>query len=185
MAPYLALTSQVLVGLVFLTSTTAKVRSPAAYRDFRAWIGALPAGAGWMAGAVVATEVAIVVLLTLPGAAIMGMALAAFISLVFATETVVVIVRRLEISCRCFGRSTSAMGMPHVIRDLLLAGVAMGGAVAMLDRGDSAIAVPAVIVCAMAALFGAPLLIYFDDLVALFASQNSWARASDSRGGKV
>jgi hypothetical protein len=181
---YLALTCHILIGLVFAVSATSKVRSGAAYRDFRAWVASLPLCAGWMAAALMAVEIAIVVLLVAPPTVIAGMWLAALTAAVFAGETVMVIRQRVRVTCHCFGQSDTRIGVAHLVRNVLVLTVAVIGAVAALGRSGAVVTAPGLALCVLGASFSAPFVIYFDDLVALLFPQRFWTGATDGLGGR-
>lgn len=88
-----------------------------------------------------------------------------------------VIVRRgARVSCRCFGPSSSLLGARHIVRDGILLAIALVGALGT-SRGTASPA--GIAVSLVAALFGATLAVFSDDLFALFESDPA-ARASES-----
>jgi len=165
---YLALTCRCLIGVVFAVSAFSKVRSAAAFRDFSAWLGRLPLPAvrGRGAAAVMAgTEVVIVVALLLPWTAQAGLALAAVTLAAFAGGTAVAVRRGVQAPCQCFGTSSRPLGFRHASRDLLLCAAAAAGAAS----GGAAARPVAVVLCLAAGLIAAALVVFLDDITALFA----------------
>jgi hypothetical protein len=167
---YLDLAVRVLLGAVFATAAVSKLR-PADFREFVESAGALlpdrlrahrrPLGAAQLV-----CEAAVVPLLVVPPAAPAGMALAAGVLLVPAAA----IGRRRRTGrrapCRCLGAEAAPPGWPHVVRNVVLAGLAVTGLAAnALGHGDVD-SVAAVVSAVAAGLFGALAAVRFDDLVA-------------------
>jgi hypothetical protein len=165
---YLTIGARCLIGLVFVVSAVAKLRSASAFGSFTAWLAGLPlpfvhsrAAAIVMAG----TEVAIVVLVAAPWTVLAGMLLAAAALAAFATGTSAALRRGTQAACQCFGRSRGALGRRHVVRDVLLCALAIAGAAGSGQGG----ARPAGIALTVGAAAVATLFVVFlDDVVALF-----------------
>jgi hypothetical protein len=85
------------------------------------------------------------------------------------TVAVVMVVRRgAAVPCRCFGATETAMGMPHVVRNLILVGTALLGLAASFVGGSFDLLFTAVV-----ALFGAVLgllMARWDDLYSLLGT---------------
>jgi hypothetical protein len=171
---YAALTCRGLVGLVFAVAAFAKIRSPRAYREFASWLAALPlplAGTSALPAVLLAAEAAIVVLAAVPALAPAGLALAAACLAVMIAGTIVIINRGVPVACRCFGSSRSPMGARHLARDGILLVIAVTGtATGVLGAGRDPARPAGTVLSLTAALVGATLLVFLDDLVALFGT---------------
>lgn len=168
---FLALSSRCLIGVIFVVSAWAKLRSPAAFREFAAWLAGLPVirpgprrAAPWLlAGA----EAAIVVLVALPWTAAAGLALALVVLIVLAAGILAALRAEMRTRCQCFGRQGSPLGTRHVVRNLLLALVAAAGLLAVLTAAPVR-ADPAALALSLGGAGTAALLVLFmDDLAAL------------------
>jgi hypothetical protein len=169
MAGYFALACRLLIGIVFAASALSKLRSKTEYRAFARWLGKLPLpgplrGAP-AAAAVAATETAIVVLLIPAVTAAAGLVLSAVTLAAFAAGTLVAVGRGTAIPCRCFGASQSPMGNWHVARNLLLALLAVAGAVGAASPAHAAGGIALSLVVAVTA---AVPIVLFDDLLSIF-----------------
>jgi hypothetical protein len=98
-------------------------------------------------------------------AAVVGLIACLGVLTVFCVGIVVLLVRGVSASCACFGATGAPLGRRHLIRNGLLAGIALGGLVA--DAGGD-LQPGGVLDAVLAGLIGAALLIAFDDLVELF-----------------
>jgi hypothetical protein len=128
---YISIVARALLAVVFLVSAASKGATPKRFRVFADWVGALPLP--WtsrsvpIAAGVVACEAAIVPLLIVPVTVRFGFALAAILLVAFIWSAVVILHRDHRTTCMCFGKSTSAMGWRHVVRDLILLFAALVG----------------------------------------------------------
>ncbi|SCL71060.1 Methylamine utilisation protein MauE [Micromonospora citrea] len=167
--------SQCLLALVFLASAAGKLRGRPAFRAFADSLRTMDLLPARMvvpvAGAVVAAEAVVPLLLApLPGAALttVGFALAAALLAAFTVAVAVVLRRGTQASCRCFGEAAAApFGRHHLARNVVLTVVAgIGGYAASGDPGTTvgtaALSVPLGVV-------GALVVVRLDDLVALFS----------------
>ncbi|HSK96638.1 MAG TPA: MauE/DoxX family redox-associated membrane protein [Euzebyales bacterium] len=177
---YVLVGCRVLLLLVFAASTLGKIRNRSAWaafvrslRDLRL----LPERAVTaVAVAVAAGEAAAVLLLaapaTIPAAlAVVGVLLAAFTVAIVATLR-----RGVQAPCRCFGAASLPLGRRHVLRNAMLLAVAglTASALSAPSASASASAHPAGLAVAVAAgLVGGALLVFFDELVELFAGPTS------------
>lgn len=169
---YALIASRVLIGVVFLLAAGSKVIGPGALRAFTGSVVALqpfPRFPGRLTPALAAgiliAELAVPVLLMAGPAAPFGAALAALLLTGFAAVLARAIGTGRDPQCRCFGATTAGRG--HVIRNLLLAAVALVVAFA----GPAAPAHPAGVVLAIAAgTLLAALFAYADELSDLFAA---------------
>lgn len=139
---YLELTCRALLGAVFLVSGLTKVAGRGSFLAFARSarrLGSLPRA--WtlpVARAVVAAELAVVCLLAIPEtvAADFGFGLAAGLLVVFSAAIAASLRRGEREPCRCFGPSDAPLGWRHVLRNAILAGVALLG---LLTRGQAAV----------------------------------------------
>jgi hypothetical protein len=173
------------IVLVFAMSAMGKMRSRAAFDGFvRTTLTLLGAAVpGWMigragirrvAGAVVATESAIPVLIVIPVLTRLGHGLAMVLLPVFGFAIAAALWRGVRTSCRCFGSSSVPLGAGHLIRNALLFGVAATGLVigprgiGHADPGGLVVAVAAAAVLTL-------LVVRLDDVIALFTSPSAVA----------
>lgn len=170
---YLLLSCRCLIAAVFVTSVVSKTRSRDAFRAFVSSIDDLrpaPApGSGAIAPVVVAGEGSVAVLLAVPGAVTAGFALSASLLLAFSAAIAAAVRRGVRTPCRCFGASVTPIGVPHLVRNLLLlAASATGGLTAL--RSPAGVLHPAGVAVSVmtVAVVAVPLLFFFDDFVALF-----------------
>lgn len=163
---YLDIACRACLILVFAVAVIGKVRGRAAYREFATSLR--PLGAEKLAGAVVAAEIATVVLLCVPMVG-WGYVLATGLLGVFIAGIVQVIRSRQPVACNCFGAGGRQLGRPHLVRNGLLVCVAVAGFVAGQFSELSAGA-PAIL--AIAAAGGAvvsAVFIRWDDIAYLLA----------------
>ncbi|WP_436759244.1 MauE/DoxX family redox-associated membrane protein [Streptosporangium sp. V21-05] len=90
-----------------------------------------------MAAAVVSGEVAVCVLMVVPGPVShgIGFVLAGTLLLAFSAAILTVVRRRVTATCRCFGPSTVPLGERHVARNVVLALSAGLGCAATFQGG--------------------------------------------------
>jgi hypothetical protein len=119
--------------------------------------------------AVTGTEAAIVLLLLVPATTILGFSLAVAMLFVFSTGILKIRRRRATVPCRCFGASTTPLGIRHVIRNVALMLVAGAGVLADFAP-DQAADLPGILVAAGVGIVLALLLVAFDDLIELFVA---------------
>jgi hypothetical protein len=127
---YLSFGCRVLLLVVFAVAVAGKLRDPAGFR--RAVAELVPAvrrHAAVVARCVVGVEAGIVVLLGVPGTAVLG-AWACLALLVAFTGAVAGAVRRgSAASCHCVGASAGPVGARQLARNVVLLMVAAGGVV--------------------------------------------------------
>jgi methylamine utilization protein MauE len=130
---YLVLFAAVTLGEVFAVSLIGKLPGRTAHPAYvRATGDLLPARAASAAGPValgvlVAEGVAVVLLVLAP---VLGLSLAAGLLFVFTIALTGALRRGSRTACRCFGASSRPIGPVQIVRNLLLAVVAVSGAVA-------------------------------------------------------
>ncbi|MFI0480988.1 MauE/DoxX family redox-associated membrane protein [Actinomadura sp. 9N215] len=179
---YLHFADTVLLTVVFAVAAFAKARSADAFRDFARSLRRLgvpaPRAGTPIAVAVVAVEAAVAVLLawsaaltaagadgpwrTAPGSA--GLAAAAALLLAFSAGIGAGLRRGGRTTCQCFGPSATVLGVRHIVRNLLLAGLAAAGLPGTGGDGHAA----GLLVAACAGATAALLVIASDDIVRLF-----------------
>jgi hypothetical protein len=171
--PYIMLWCRAAIAGVFLVSVLSKLWGRAALAEFIRWVASLRlVPRRWsrpLAYCAVAAEVGALILLAVPSTVVLGLAHGTVL-LAMLTGAIVVTLRRGDRApCRCFGAGTARLGLPHVIRNLVLIAVC-GTGLAVAPFGPGMALHP---VGVMITLLGAAvivlLVLQFDDLVALFA----------------
>lgn len=179
---YLAFSCHVTIMLVFGVSAIGKVRRRTAFDEFARTTRTMLAAAApkWsvgrtglrrIAGAVVAVELAIPVLVGIPASIRWGHGLCIVLLAVFSLGMISVIRRGVTTSCSCFGTSSGPIGVPHLARNALLAGAATTGLV--VGPVASAHAGAGLVVAAVAAAALTLLVARMDDVIALFTQPSS------------
>jgi hypothetical protein len=171
---YVVLGCRCVVGLVFVASVVGKLRGRAGYAGFV--VAADRLGPGWavsrvpagvLAGGVIAAEVAVPVLVVLPGTAWVGFVLAGLLASAFAAAVLAAIRRGDRAPCQCFGSSARPVGGVHLIRNVVLAAAAGAGLVA--GAGAAGPLEPAGVVAAVVAgVVVAAVVVTADDVADLF-----------------
>ncbi|MBV9446989.1 MAG: hypothetical protein JO345_13990 [Streptosporangiaceae bacterium] len=166
---YVLFGSRCLIGGVFAVSAFSKLRSRAAFRDFREWLAALPVplrrGRNAVAASVAAAEALAVALIALPWTGVVGLLLAAVLLAGFAAASYGIARSRAGVSCHCFGPSSAPIGLRHVLRDVLLAAVAAATAAAAGPGQAKPEGVGLAVGVAAVALM---VVLFLDDLSSLF-----------------
>jgi hypothetical protein len=151
----------VLLAVVFATASLSKLRDfPGFLRSVPALAPVRPRWVAPLAVGVVAAELAVSVLVLVPGTATYGFVLAGALLLAFAGAIGVALRRGQRSSCRCFGVSSAPLHPGHVARNLMLVGLAAIGGSAphhLPSMGGLAVA-------ALAGAVGAVLVIAADDI---------------------
>jgi hypothetical protein len=181
---YLGFACRCLIGLVLGVSVIGKLRGRTAFREFAGatrmlLIAACPfwrpshAAARAVGGAVVAAEASVVLLLLAPGAGRFGLGLAMVLLAAFGYGIAAAVRRGVRTACRCFGASSTPLGVRHVVRNAALFLVAatglLTGPVGDTDLAGLAVAGGA---AAVLALF----VVRLDDVIGLFTPQLSTRR---------
>jgi hypothetical protein len=174
----------VLVG-IFVVSLAGKIRGRRAYASFRMsviewrvlsrrWSAAAAVGA-------VAGEAGVVVLLALPWAVWSGFVLAGVMLAAFTVGISLALRRGRTAVCRCFGASTTPLGMTQVVRNLLLLAVCVTGAVGATVSSGPLRNLPGSAVALSAAATAVLFVVRLDDVLALLGPPVSAA----ATGGRV
>ncbi len=165
-----ALTLRVLLALVLAWSSVSKL-TPAGRRglaDMLRQLG-ITRQAGLVGGLLVAGEAGSALLLLLPWTAVVGAVLASGLLAVLTAGVVVILRRRMTVTCACFGASASAIAPVHAVRNaLLLTGALVAAVTSWLAPGTPADLV-AVLVAVGVACLAALVLTRLEDFVFLLA----------------
>lgn len=168
---YMAIGCRALLGIVFVVAVIAKLRGAAAFAEFVGSVrrmDVLPPGLVRPAAiAVVATEAAIVLVLTVPTpeAGLLAFGVAAALLAVLTTGVAMALAGGNREPCRCFGRSGTPLGKHHLGRNLALLVVAAVGLSGSLSGAPVDGGVAGAVVVGGAVIGG--LVVMLDDLVAL------------------
>jgi hypothetical protein len=172
---YLDIACRVLIGLLFFTSVVGKAATRSRFNRFRADLRAMrvvPARlAGPVAAAVCAGEAAVVPLLIFHATAAAGLLFAAGLLTAFGVAIAVLVSRRTDAYCRCFGFGAQRFGVRHLVRNAALTAACVAGVVALAvgqaDQPDPAHLLPA----AMSGALLAAVTVVLDDLLFLLRRQ--------------
>jgi hypothetical protein len=124
---------------------------------------------GPLSVAVVGVEVAVAVLLAVPATARAGLVLAVVLLSAFTVAIAAALRRGETASCNCFGRSTTPMGVRHLVRNALLLTVAGIGLVSGVG-GRTGAEVPGMVLAGASAVVLAVLVLNLELLTDLFAT---------------
>jgi hypothetical protein len=117
-----------------------------------------------LALAVIAVELVLVALLLTPSTAPYGLLGLAVVCCVYGVALAREMRRPNPVACRCFGAGARPVSVVHVVRNGVLAGVAVVGSFAGVAVYEPAHVLPAVV-----GAVGAAITVRLDDLVALFS----------------
>jgi hypothetical protein len=166
---YVALTCRVVMAVTFGVSACSKARSRAAFLDFVGWLGGIaPVSrrtATPVAGALVITEIVVACAMVVPASARPGLMLAALLLTVFAVGIFRALRQGVRAPCKCFGTSTTPLGWPQIVRNVLLVVVALTGAVTL--NGDGGMAIAGIVLSLVAGLLLVLPVVFYDDLAFL------------------
>ncbi|MGI5145072.1 MauE/DoxX family redox-associated membrane protein [Plantactinospora sp. CA-294935] len=165
---YLGIGCGVLLAVVFGWSTASRLRSRRAFGEFAGSLTPLVRRTGAVAVLLTVVEALVPPLLLVAPA--WGFGLATGLLAVLAAGVLLVVRRRLDVRCRCFGNGSARLGVRHVVRNLLLFLVAGTGLLAALSAGAAPpVDGPGVLLSAGAAAILATFVVHLDDLVELWA----------------
>lgn len=173
---YVVFGCRCLLLVVFVFSALGKLRGAGSFTAFRrATAELVPSARAYatpLAVAVIGAEVAIVVLLAIPAIAWFGLGVSFALLLTFTVAIGVALRRGSTAPCRCFGGSTSPLGVRHLVRNAGLTLVAVAGLSVEMARTSGAIQAEArplgLVMAAIAAAVLAALVLCFDALADLF-----------------
>jgi len=168
---YFAIAVRCLIAVVFLAAVAGKVGTRARFAAFVASVHAMrllpPSLARPVALGTIGAELAVPVLLWLPGLTVLASALAATILSGLAVAIGLALRRGVRAPCRCFGASVIPLGPRHVIRNSVLATLAIGGSVAG-PLTTTAMRPELAVLSAAAGALGGGLTAMLDEIFALF-----------------
>jgi hypothetical protein len=168
---YVDIASRLLLLTVFSLALAGKTSSRSAWNEFVESIRAMAvidrARAPMAAAATAAAEAGVIVLALIPlrRAGSAAFLLAAGLLGCLTVAVTMVVRRGAAVPCRCFGASQTPLGVPHVVRNLILVATALLGLAGSLVNGHFDVAL-----CAVVAVFGTLLglvMARWDDLVSL------------------
>ncbi|MFI7300862.1 MauE/DoxX family redox-associated membrane protein [Streptomyces sp. NPDC050121] len=178
---YLVAGARGVLGLVFLVSVVGKVAGRPAFTAFVMSVRSLGVVPSVLvrpvARTVIAGEATVCVLMTVParGAATTGFLVASALLAAFTAGIAVAVHRGTTAPCRCFGPSTTPLGTPHIVRNVVLCAVGVSGALAVpVDAGARP---GGVVVAGVAGLFAGAVVTQLDHLLSLFRPQPASGRA--------
>ena len=130
---FIAFVSRTLLATVFAVAAIGKTGSRKSYTRFAESLADLT----WVprplrravAPSIVLAEAAVVVLAVVPATAVIGLSLALLVLASFTFAIAHALHEGTALRCNCFGRDAGAMGLPHLLRNLLLFGAAVAGCV--------------------------------------------------------
>ncbi|MGW1230504.1 MauE/DoxX family redox-associated membrane protein [Streptomyces sp. NPDC001478] len=96
-----------------------------------------------------------------------GLVAAAVLTAGFTALAVLATAARTEVRCACFGRPTARLGRRHVVRNGFLLALACLGCWGPDAAGLAPAAVPALVICATAAVVVTAVTAFYDDIVDL------------------
>lgn len=170
---YIFLATSVLIGTVFLVSLAAKTLRKRSWAEFvesvRGLAPRLPART--TAVTVALSETVVILLLLLPGTAVYGLIAAAVLLLSFSAALLASIRRGSQLSCGCFGRSTTPVSGVHVARNALLTAAAVSGIAASSGLPATELSWQGGGAAAAVGLLIAIMVILADDVAFLFRSR--------------
>ncbi|MEO3802186.1 MauE/DoxX family redox-associated membrane protein [Nonomuraea sp. B1E8] len=185
---YVEVASRLLLVTVFAFALAGKVRGRAAWAGFVESISEMAvigkAVVPMAAVAVTAAEAAVIVLVLVPPrwAATAGFVLAAVLLSCFTLAVGAVARRPAPVPCRCFGPSETPLGVPHVVRNLILVTASLLGLVGSLANGSADL-----VLGSAAGVLGAVLgllMARWDDLAALLGPSAWSSRRLTPAGGR-
>lgn len=157
------------LGVTFAVSFGGKVWGARRYAAFTAACGELAPWAPkrLVAPLVVAAELAVVAALAVPVTVQAGLALAVLLLAAFTVAIIGVLRRRRQVACQCFGTSSSPLGSRHVVRNVLLLMVAVG-AVATGEPAGASQPVEVLVPALLAGGAVGAAVAFLDDIAELF-----------------
>lgn len=169
---YASLCLSMLICGTFAVSAFGKLRSRAAYARFAASVTSLAGLRGrpalGAAGCVCALEVGICATALMPDADRVGLGVAVLLLAAFTVTLVRTVRAGRQVSCNCFGASSTPVSVQHVVRNALLLTAAAVGLVLGSPYGHGhSLSALGVSLCAFVAVVGVTVVSAFDDLVDL------------------
>lgn len=168
---YLTISCRTAVGVVFLLAVTGKVLGVGAFAEFTRSVADMKAVRPRLvepaARATVLAEAVTVLLVAIPLrlTAVLGFAVAVVLTMVFSRAILRTIRSGNRTSCRCFGRSSSPLGIRHLVRNGMLIALAAVGLAAASAGGSADLA--GALVAVLGGFFVGLVVAMFDDLAQL------------------
>jgi hypothetical protein len=159
---------RVALGFVFAAAVVGKLRNRADFAQSLSGLG-ISRAATPTAVAVIAAEALCVVLLLFAMTADLGYALALLLLAAFSAGIVSAVRTRRAVACNCFGSGGKQLGPAHLVRNGLLALIAVVGLLA----SQLPISAPSLLIALGAGAFLSLLFIRWDDLTYLFGAAQS------------
>lgn len=152
-ADQLLLFCRILIALVFALSLVGKIRNVGAFQESIADFELLPAQASRAAAWIfLVGEALVVVLLLIGGVALAaGFGLAILLLAVFSTALLLILRRKRQVVCNCFGRADQQITAYDVVRNGLLIAGCLAGLFALQSAGGGVSAAELIVVGLMAA----------------------------------
>ncbi|MEU0396133.1 MauE/DoxX family redox-associated membrane protein [Streptomyces sp. NPDC006208] len=169
---YIGLAARLLLVLVFAAAAAGKSWRRGSFDAFGSSLTALRLFprrlSAPVAVATVVAEAVTAVLLAVPATAGAGLALALVLLGAFVAGILAARRGGRQVPCRCFGATSMPLGIPHVIRNALLAAVAVVGLAAMASTSAPGSVHPGgLAIAGVTAAVGALMVVRMDDLLAL------------------
>jgi hypothetical protein len=167
---YVSLSARLFLAFVCLVAAGGKLAGRGGYREFREFVRqvGVPYGvAGPVAAATLAAELATAMLLPWPATGVIGAGLAAVVFSAFTVAVGVAARRGSAPRCFCFGRLGLPLGRLHVARNAVLSAVAFAALGLTVLVGDPARLGAGTLAAAAAAVLGAVLIVFWEDLASL------------------
>ncbi|MDG4864468.1 MauE/DoxX family redox-associated membrane protein [Streptomyces sp. T-3] len=168
---YLGLAARLLLVLVFASAVLGKTWRRTSFVSFADSVEALrvlPRHLARPAAVLtVVLEGAVAVLLCVPALAVVGLVLAMLLLLSFVAGILAARRAGRLVPCRCFGATRKPLGMPHVIRNLLLVAAAALALLGQLTPGSAGVHLGGVAIAVAVAGIAALIVVRLDDLLSL------------------
>ena len=168
---YLEIACRSVLLAVFVVAFAGKLPSRTSYRDFAESLR--PMNAAGLAPVVVGAELLVVALLA-AGLGSVGYPLAGILLVAFVIGIVRSLRADVPVTCRCFGGRGGQLGRRHVVRNVLLAVVAVAGMFA--PQGTAPTSVPTIALAAGTGLLASLVFIGWDELAYLVGVGDGSAR---------
>jgi hypothetical protein len=169
---YAGLAARLLLVLVFAAAAAGKSWRRGSFDAFVSSLAALRLFPRRLSAPVAVTtvvaEAVTAVLLAVPATAGTGLALAMGLLAAFVAGILAARWGGRQVACRCFGATGMPLGIPHVIRNALLAAVAAVGLLALdASSAPGSVHPGGLVIAGVTAAVGALLVVRMDDLLAL------------------
>lgn len=169
---YVSFACRLALAAVMALAAVGKLRSPRVFAVSLEGFGVIPARLrGPLAVLVPAVELFIALLLALPATVTAGFLAAALFCCGLTAVPIIVVARGKTVKCACFGAGETPMGGWHIARNAVLLAAAVLGSFVAIRLGDGVPAeVPGIALAVVSAGVLTTLMVFVDDIAALFAS---------------